>query len=85
MAQEAFVSQFDLVIGGQPAPPELMRAVTEFIVDDSLYLPDMFTLRIHDGNLQWVDSDLLTVGVEIQIQATAASHGTQSGATDELI
>jgi phage protein D/phage baseplate assembly protein gpV len=85
MPEEMFVPQFSLMVGGQEAPPELMRAIVEFMVDDSLYLPDMFTLRLHDPALEWVDSELLAVGVEIEIVATAASHGTQSGASDQLI
>ncbi len=85
MPSEAFVPQFSLIISGQTAPPELARAVIEFVVDDSLYLPDMFTIQVHDPNLEWVDSDLLAVGAEVEILAIAASHGTQSGAGDQLI
>lgn len=85
MPAEALIPLFELLIDGQQTPPELMRAIVEIVVDDSLYLPDMFTLSIHDDNLQWVDSELLAVGKEVEIKATAAAHGQQSGASDRLI
>ncbi len=85
MVSESFLPQFELLINGQAASPELMQAIVEFVIDDSLYLPDMFTVRLHDSNLEWVDSDLLFVGAEIEIKVTAAEHGTQSGASDQLI
>ena len=57
MPEGTLIHQFDITISGQAAPPELIRNVIEIVVDDSLHLPDMFTLRIHDRNLQWVDSE----------------------------
>lgn len=85
MPPEALVPTFEITINKQPASRELMLAVIEIVVDDSLYLPDMFTLRLNDPYLEWVDSELLVVGAQIEIKATAAAHGTQSGATDELL
>jgi len=79
------VPQFDLTIDGRDAPVELVRDVVEIVVDDSLHLPDMFSLRIFDRELKWVDSDLLAVGTEVEIWASAASQGTRSGASDQLI
>ena len=76
---------FEVIIGGKPAPEDLLRDVIEIVVDDSLHLPDMFTLQIHDGDLKWVDAELFAVGTEVEIWATAASQGTRSGARDQLI
>jgi len=78
-------NEFDIVINGQAAPPKLVQNLIEVVVDDSLHMPDMFTLRIHDGDLAWVDADLLAVGAEVEIWATAASQGSQSGASGQLI
>jgi phage protein D len=78
-------SLFDIIISGKAAPAELLRDVIEIVVDDNLHLPDMFTLQIHDGELQWVDSELLAIGTEVEIRATAASQGTRSGASAQLI
>ena len=85
MPEGTLIEQFDITIGGQAAPPELVRNLIEIVVDDSLHLPDMFTLRIHDNGLQWVDSELLAVGAQVEIWATAAGQGTRSGASGQLI
>ena len=77
--------EFNVIINGQPAPPDLVRNLTEIVVDDSLYLPDMFTLRIHDSDMVWVDAELLSVGAEVEIWATAADQGAQPGASGRLI
>jgi phage protein D len=77
--------RFFLTINGQAAPPELMRDVIEIVVDDSLHLPDMFTILLHDGALRWVDSDLLAVGTEIQISAMTVDTAIQPGAGALLI
>ena len=77
--------EFNVIINGQPAPPDLARNLAEIVVDDSLYLPDMFTLRIHDSDMVWVDAELLSVGAEVEIWATAAAQGAQPGASGRLI
>ncbi len=77
--------QFLITINGQAAPPELMWDLIEIVVDDSLHLPDMFIIRLHDGNLRWVDSDLLAVGAEVQISAVTADTAIQPGAGALLI
>jgi phage protein D len=76
---------FFVTINGRAAPPELLRDVIEIVVDDSLHLPDMFTILLHDGGLRWVDSDLLAVGTEVQITATTADTHIQPGAGALLI
>lgn len=85
MPPEALIPRFEVTVNKQPAPRELTHAIIEIVVDDSLYLPDMFTLRIHDPFLEWVDSELLSVGSQIEIKATAAAPGNQSAATDDLL
>jgi phage protein D len=77
--------RFFLTINGQAAPLELMRDVIEIVVDDSLHLPDMFTILLHNGALRWVDSDLLAVGTEVQISAATADTVVQPGAGALLI
>ena len=44
-------------------------------VDDSLHLPDMFTIKVRDPHLTWADSPLLKIGQEIEILARAAGPG----------
>lgn len=77
--------RFFVRINGQTAPLELMRDVIEIVVDDSLHLPDMFTILLHDGTLRWVDSDLLAVGTEVRISAATADTVIQPGVGALLI
>ncbi len=85
MPEETLAAHLDIAINGRPAPRELTRHVVEVVVDDSLHLPDMFTLRIHDSDLRWIDSDLLTVGAEVEIRASAPGQGARSGGSGQLI
>jgi len=85
MTEETLAASFDIVINGQPVPAELVRNVTEIVVHDSLHLPDMFTLRIHDSDLRWIDSDLLAVGAGVEIRASAPGQGARPGGSGQLI
>lgn len=81
MAQkDRLVSQFFIKIGGKVIT-DLMSDVIDVVVDDSLYLPDMFTIRVKDNNLKWTDSsDLLAIGKEVEISAQApGERGIKSG------
>jgi phage protein D len=65
------ISQMSLKIGGKDAPRDMMRAVSEIVVDTSLHLPDMFTIRINDSSLKLIDSPLLDVGNSVEITGEA--------------
>jgi phage protein D/phage baseplate assembly protein gpV len=54
-------------IGGQDVSQEFMDALDEMVVDTSLHLPDLFTIRLHDAALKWVDDSLLDIGKEVEI------------------
>ncbi len=85
MTEGTLAASFDIAINGQPASPELLRNVTEIVVHDSLHLPDMFTLRINDHDLQWIDSELLDVGAEVEIWGNTPSQGTRPASSGQLI
>lgn len=74
--RDVLISQFFLKFNGQPAPEALMRDIIEVVVDDNLYLPDMFSIHLHDKALQWIDSELLAIGAPVEISAKA---GTEQG------
>jgi phage protein D len=54
-------------IGGQAVPEEFMDRVEEVVVDTSLHLPDLFTIRLADPTLKWMDDSLLDIGKEVEI------------------
>jgi phage protein D/phage baseplate assembly protein gpV len=58
-------------IGGQDVSQDFENAILEIIVDTSLYLPSMFTIKLMDPQLKWVDDALLDIGKEVQIQMKA--------------
>jgi len=66
--QANLVSQCNLKIEGQQAADDLMAAIIEVTVEDSLHLPDMFILRIQDDELRWVDAQTFAIGHEVEIE-----------------
>jgi len=73
--------QIFIKIGGWDVPETFMDAVAEVVVDTSLHLPDMFTIRIHDPELEWVDDRSLVIGKEVEIKAKGRENqGRSSGA-----
>lgn len=67
-------SQFILSLGGKNMPEDMYDAVEEITVDTRLNLPGMFTLRLHDPNLKWVDSSDLAIGVGVEIKAAVSEE-----------
>jgi phage protein D/phage baseplate assembly protein gpV len=54
-------------IGGQAVSTEFMDLLEEVVVDTSLHLPDLFTIRLSDPMLKWMDDTLLDIGKEVEI------------------
>ncbi|MGL5921300.1 VgrG-related protein [Chroococcidiopsis sp.] len=54
-SQNLYLSELILKLGGAIAPPELMKDVLEICVEESLHLPAMFTLVIHNTYLSASD------------------------------
>src|SRR3972149_1619942 len=83
MADDTLLAHFYLKLGGSDAPDDLMGDLGNVLVDDSLHIPDMFTLQIRDPGLRWADSPLLKVGQEVEILARAA--GPAPGESTRLL
>ncbi|WP_414625206.1 VgrG-related protein [Calothrix sp. CCY 0018] len=47
--QNLYLSQPIVEIGGQPAPPELIKDLLQITIEESLHLPAMFTLVVHNS------------------------------------
>lgn len=76
MPEENLLSQFYIKIGGEDAPEELMNNLIDVTVEDSVHLPDMFAIRLHDPRLHWVDSQTFAEGKEVQISAAPREGGS---------
>jgi phage protein D len=71
-----YLSEPKVQIDGQEAPPELVKDLLEITVEESLHLPAMFTLVIHNSYLstvnraeykEWRHEQLFKIGTEITI------------------
>ncbi|MDO8673632.1 MAG: VgrG-related protein, partial [Dehalococcoidia bacterium] len=70
------ISHVYLKIGAARLTEEMMSDVLNIEVDDSLRLPDMFSIRLRDSNLKWVKSSFFELGKKVEI-----SVKTQQGVT----
>jgi len=66
----AHISHFNLKIDGAQAPKELMDQILECTVENSIHLPDLCTLRLHDAKFKYIDEATLDPGKKIEIFAT---------------
>jgi phage protein D/phage baseplate assembly protein gpV len=69
-------------IGGADVPQDFAHDLIEVVVDSSLYLPSMFTIKLTDAQLKWADDTRLDIGKEVQI---SFKTGEQSGAQEALL
>src|SRR3989440_12115538 len=66
------LSQIYVKIDGADPPDGFMRDLLEVTVENSLHLPDVATLVLHDARLHWIDDGGLVPGKAIQISAKTA-------------
>lgn len=75
-AKEAHLSHFNLKINTVQASKDVMNQILDCTVDNTIHLPDVCTLRLHDAGFHWLDQDTFKSGTEIEI------FGGDEGATD---
>ena len=84
MAQtEELVSQVYLKIAGSNASEEIMDNLISVEVDDSLLLPDMFSIHLRDPGFKWADSDDFAPGKAVEI-STRDENRTSKLLTGEI-
>lgn len=67
------LSHFYLMLDGAVAFEELMNDVMEITIENSLHLPDVATIMLHDPHLKWIDADALAPGKAVVVTAKGAS------------
>src|SRR5215208_5096479 len=72
------ISHFYVKINGADASEELMRALIEVKIENSLHMPDMATITMHDPQLRWLDGDLFQPGKPVEISAKATAKESRS-------
>lgn len=73
-------SQLKIKIDGTEVQPDVMGNVLTVVVDQHVFLPDMFTIRIQDPEFEIIDNGPFDLTKEIEISAE-----TQEGESCELI
>ena len=63
------LSHFNLKLNGSQAPPKLMVDLLDCTVENSLHLPDVCTIRLHDAGFKWLDSVNFREGSRVQVEA----------------
>src|SRR4029453_1821371 len=68
------LSHFYIKVDGADVSEEFMRALVEAQVENSLHMPDVATLVIHDPRLRWLNDPLLAPGKTIEVSAMPADQ-----------
>ncbi len=67
--KQDFISQFTISADGEDLSLPVAQKLLETVVDQHCYLPDMFTLRFHDSELELIENDSLNLAKKIQVSA----------------
>ena len=62
------ISYFNVRIDGQQVRRAVLDALLDCTVENSLHLPDACTLRLHDSEFRWLDSDLFKEGNSVLVE-----------------
>jgi phage protein D len=63
------LSHFNLRLSDKQAPEELMHDLLDCTVENSLHLPDVCTIRMHDAGFKWLDAPTFREGTRVQVEA----------------
>jgi phage protein D len=69
MPEETHISHLSIKIDGAPASEDVTGHLTDAVIDHSLHLPSMFTFRLHNPNMKWLDDETFREGKKIEIEA----------------
>ncbi|NWJ45562.1 MAG: VgrG-related protein [Chloroflexi bacterium] len=61
------IASCHIKIGGSPVSSEIMDSIMSIEVNQTLYLPSMFTIRLHNDNLAWTDNAKFKIGNDVVI------------------
>ena len=64
---EKLASIIAIKIAGNKLPVEVMDNLLEVVVETNLYMPGMFTIRLHDPDLELVNSEQFDLGKSVEI------------------
>src|SRR5205085_4129487 len=65
--KEPHLSHFNLKVNDQQASSEVIDAMLDCTIENSLHLPDVCTLRLHDAAFHWLDADTFREGTKLEV------------------
>jgi len=74
---QELISQVYLKIDGNNASEEIMDSLISMEVDDSLLLPDMFSIHLRDPSFKWTDSDDFKLGKVVELAVRGEGSTTK--------
>src|SRR5256885_12834552 len=76
--KQNLITHFFLHVEGMPesAGVELMQSLLSVVVESSLHLPDVATIRVADTALKWIDDKRLEPGKRIKVSAEGPESKT---------
>lgn len=78
-------AKLTLKIGGSAPNDDFMNGLVEVVVDTNLFMPDMFTIEVHDDDLEFVDANTIDLGKPVEITIEAPEHESGTGTAAPLI
>ncbi len=69
VANEATVAHFAVKVDGTNVEPRVYDDALEIVVETTLNMPDMATIKLHDAEFHWIDNALFTEGKKVEISA----------------
>jgi phage protein D/phage baseplate assembly protein gpV len=69
MPDNTDISHLSIKIDDAPASEDVTGHLTDAVIDHSLHLPSMFTLRLHNPDMKWLDDETFREGKKIEIEA----------------
>ncbi len=66
-SKDPHLSHFNLLIQGAQAGKDVMNQILDCTVDNTIHLPDVCTLRLHDAGFHWLDQDTFKPGTEMEV------------------
>lgn len=78
LEDKTHVAFLNVLIDDSPAPREFLDDILECRIENSILLPDCVTIRLKDGEFNWIDDDRLREGASITVQAGGENDGLRT-------
>ncbi len=67
LSERPHLSHMTLKIEGSPASDDVAGDLVQIVVDHSLHMPSMFTIRLHAHDMKWLEDDTFREGKKVEL------------------